>query len=317
MDNFTPKVVITVDTEPDNMWALNSSQRPQFKNISELSKLQKLFDKFRVKPTYLVTFSVINSNAVSVLKDIAESLNCEVGTHLHAMETPPFKMPLKGDGSYLQHYSPDIQEEKMAALDSLISDTFGSKPVSYRGGRWSFDETAIFILSKYGYLVDTSVTPGISWENYAGPNFKKSTCKDYFICVEGNGDILEVPASTVIKSKAKRLAELLYFNTPNWTRVEGALRRLAGFDILWLDPSFNSFEEMKWASAVLLSGGVRHLNISFHSSAIIPGGTPYTMSEKSTGVFFNNLESLLDYLLNDKKLEVLTLKEFYKSYKSN
>lgn len=50
------KVVITIDTESDNLWDVNLRKNPQFKNISELSMLQKLFDKFAAKPTYLLTF---------------------------------------------------------------------------------------------------------------------------------------------------------------------------------------------------------------------------------------------------------------------
>lgn len=311
------KVVITIDTEPDNLWDLNLRKNPQFKNISELPKLQKLFDKFHAKATYLVTFSVVKSDAIAVLKDIAKFENCEIGTHLHALETPPFKPQINGDGSYLHQYSFDVQSQKMANLDGLITETFGCKPLSYRGGRWSFDKNTISILAKYGYLVDTSVTPGISWENDGGQNFKKSHRKDYFLQTENNVDILEVPVSIEIKTRIPRLSKFIYLNTPNWTHVEGILRRLAGFNIILLDPSFNRYEEMKWACDLLLEKGVRHLNIMTHSSVIIPGGSPYTMSEESTNKFFERLERLLDYLLKVRKLEPLTLKEFYNYRKNN
>src|SRR3989338_3450695 len=139
------KIVITIDTEADNLWDLDRRKNLQFKNIAELSKLQRLFDKFHAKPTYLTTFSVVTSGAVSVLRDMAKSRVCEIGSHLHAFDTPPFKPPLTGDGSYLHQYSTDVQDEKMFNLDDVITEGFGSKPVSYRGGRYSFDENAITI----------------------------------------------------------------------------------------------------------------------------------------------------------------------------
>ena len=186
------KLLITIDTEPDNQWDANLRRNPAFKNISELYRLQKLFDKFQARPTYLVTFSLVKSDSVSILKDIAKSVDCEIGTHLHAWETPPFDVPIKGDGSYLHQYNFDIQEQKMVNIDALITKAFGSKPVSYRAGRYSFDRNTVVLLAKYGYLVDTSVTPSISWENDGGTNFKKFSCEDYFFRREKNARIVEL-----------------------------------------------------------------------------------------------------------------------------
>jgi hypothetical protein len=304
------KVLITIDTESDNLWDPDLRKNPKFKNISELPTLQRIFDKFGARPTYLVTFSVAKSDPVSILKDIAKSQNCEIGTHLHAPETPPFERHTKGDGSYLHQYSFDSQRRKVSSIDKTIAETFGKKPVSYRAGRYSFDKNAASLLVEHGYLVDTSVTPGISWENDGGINFKKHNGLDHFL---GTGEyaLLEVPVSIKIKTRFPAIAKYIYLNTPNWTHAEGILRRLTFFDIIWLDPSFNTYEEMEWLCNVLLNRNACFLNIMFHSSVIIPGGTPYTPKEKDVKEFFERLERLLDYLLRVKKLDSLTLKEFY------
>lgn len=232
---------------------------------------------------------------------------CEIGAHLHALETPPFEPHIKGDGSYLHQYPYHIQREKMKNLDALLTETFGYKPVSYRGGRWSFDNNAVSLLAEHGYLVDTSVTPGISWKKDGGPDFKKYSNESYFV----QTDILEVPASITIKTRIPKIAKYFYLNTPNWTHVEGILKRIVNFKIITLDPSFNSYEDMKWACDTLIAEGVEHLNIAFHSSVIITGGSPYTMTEESTKRFFERLEKLLDYLLKVRNLEPLTLQELY------
>lgn len=83
------KLVVTIDTEPDNQWNADLRKNPTFNNIYEIYRLQKIFDKFKTKPTYLVSYSVIKCGAVSGLKDIARSVPCEIGTHLHSWETPP------------------------------------------------------------------------------------------------------------------------------------------------------------------------------------------------------------------------------------
>lgn len=301
------KVLITVDTEADNMWNPALRQSPRFENIASLDKLQRVFDKFKAKPTYLVAYSVAKSEFVPVLKDIAKSSPCEIGAHLHALETPPFISQRQGDGSFLHQYAVEVQAQKLANIDRLLSDVFARKPVSYRGGRWSVNRDIIAILETKGYLVDSSVTPGISWQHIGGLNFKKSSRRDAFL----NEWLLEVPATMMITSRFARLAMPLYLNLPDCTHIEGLLRRLSGFDIIWLDPSFNELEKMKQVCDRLIGDDVGFLNIIFHSSVIIAGGTPYTMTQASVELFFRRLNELLEYLMNGKKLESLTLEEYY------
>jgi len=307
------KVLITIDTECDNMWSAQACRNPAFANIENLPRLQALFDRFKAKPTYLVTYSVANSGQISVLKDIAKSSSCEIGTHLHAMETPPFVSQRQGDGSFLHQYDVEAQAEKLANIDRLLTDVFAKKPVSYRGGRWSINHDLLVLLSKKGYFVDSSVTPGISWQRIGGLNFKKNTNKDHF----SSEGVLEVPASMVITSRLRPLAVPLYMNLPDFTHIEGILRRLSGFDIIWLDPSFNDFEKMKLACQSLIEEGADFLNIIFHSSVIIAGGTPFTMTQEKVDLFFQRLEQILDFLINQKGLSSITVRQYYDYRKAN
>lgn len=306
------KVIITIDTEPDNQWDSALRKNPQFNNISKLNKLQKLFDKFHANPTYLATFSVVKNDTVSVLKDIAKSAHCEVGTHLHSWDTPPFSPPIKGNGTCLHQFDFLTQRQKMINIDGLITDVFGIKPRSYRGGRYSFDNNTVSLLAECGYFVDTSVSPYISWEADGGINFKKFSPKDYFLTVNKEINILEVPVSISIKTKLPRLSKFAYLNIPDWAHAQGILRRLVDFNIVWLDPSFNCYDDMRWLCDRLLAEKSGYINIMFHSSVIIPGGSPYTENEQKTSLFFQRLERLLDYLLNERKLESSTLEEFYR-----
>lgn len=310
------KAIVTIDTEPDNQWDLQLRKNLAFRNIAAIDKLQRIFDQLGLKPTYFVSYSVATCPAVSLLKDIKKSARCEIGAHLHAWETPPFQPALKGDGSYLHQYSLKIQEEKFKNLDSLLCDTFKDKPLSYRGGRYSFDAHAVTLLSKYGYCVDSSVTPGVSWEKDGGINFKDARRDDYLLQPEDKW-LLEVPVTVRIRTKFKKAADFFYFNSPPWMHAQGFLRRLAGFRIIWLDPSFNEYEDMRFVCDTLLAQGSRYLNIMFHSSVIISGGSPYTPDEKSTSLFFERLRRLLDYLLKERKLQGLTIKEYSDYRKEN
>lgn len=307
------RVLITIDTESDNMWGADSLKNPRFKNIENLSRLQRLFDSFHVRATYLVAYSVAKSDPVSVLKDIVKSSACEIGTHLHAMETPPFTSQAEGDGSFLHQYPVKVQEQKLANIHGKLCDVFGKKPVSYRGGRWSVDRDILSLLKAKGYLVDSSITPGISWKLNGGLNFKKCPRHDEFT----HDGLLEVPASMMITTRFREIALPLYRNLPDHAHIEGLLRRLAGFDIIWLDPSFNQLDRMKWVCDEYIREGAGFVNVIFHSSVIIAGGSPYTMTQEKVDIFFHRLSGLLEYLLKAKGLESVTLKEYYGFRKAN
>jgi hypothetical protein len=305
-------VVITVDTESDNLWDPALVRHPEFRNIVALPRLQGVFDTFGATPTYLVTFGVARNAAVGALKDIHAAGRCEIGAHLHPLETPPWVGPAAGDGSYLHHYARPIQQQKLARLDETLGHVFGQKASSYRGGRYSFDGHTPALLGDQGYRVDTSVTPGISWEADGGPNFKHHPHRHYFLGA-GEYPLLEVPVSIKVRTRLPALSKALYLTMPPWTHTEGILRRLTRLNIVWLDPSFNTDEDMRWLCDALLAEGVAGINVMFHSSVIVQGGTPYTMTAEETERFFGRLERLLDYLLRVQGLKTQTLSQFYET----
>ena len=51
------KLVVTIDTEEDNWGSLRLTHY-SFDNIARIPALQEMFDRFNVKPTYLMTYPV-------------------------------------------------------------------------------------------------------------------------------------------------------------------------------------------------------------------------------------------------------------------
>lgn len=95
----------------------------------------------------------------------------EVGMHLHAWNSPPTE-PLTADDwrhkPYLIEYSDAMMREKVDYMTRLLEDTFQTKMVSHRAGRWAFDERYARLLVEYGYQVDCSVTPRVNWKTAKG-----------------------------------------------------------------------------------------------------------------------------------------------------
>ncbi len=61
-----------------------------------------------------------------------------------------------------------MMREKVDYMTRLLEDTFQTKMVSHRAGRWAFDERYARLLVEYGYQVDCSVTPRVNWKTAKG-----------------------------------------------------------------------------------------------------------------------------------------------------
>jgi hypothetical protein len=75
----------------------------------------------------------------------------------------------------------------------------------------------------------------------------------------------------------------------------GALRRL-GINPVWLRPSYTPRARMVAFASRLHASGAPCFNIIFHSSELLPGGSPYTPDAASVERFFADLRALLAHL---------------------
>jgi hypothetical protein len=80
----------------------------------------------------------------------------------------------------------------------------------------------------------------------------------------------------------------------------GYFKRL-GLWPVWLRPSYSSVEDAKALASSLVARGVPTLNMLFHSSELVPGGSPYNHSEGDVDAFFARLESVFEHVM--KRLE--------------
>lgn len=91
--------------------------------------------------------------------------------HLHAWNSPP-EHDLTGDDwrwqPYLIEFSDEVMREKVLFMTRLLEETFQTKMLSHRAGRWAFDSRYARLLIELGYQVDCSVTPRVNWRNAKG-----------------------------------------------------------------------------------------------------------------------------------------------------
>ena len=113
-----------------------------------------------------------------------------------------------------------MMREKVDYMTRLLEDTFQTKMVSHRAGRWAFDERYARLLVEYGYQVDCSVTPRVNWKTAkgapqgdGGTDYRRFPQHAYFldendISREGHSPLLEVPMSIQYKHSAIPLRTL-------------------------------------------------------------------------------------------------------------
>lgn len=330
---MAPDFLVTIDTEADNEWDLTSLRT--FKNIQRLRELQDLCDGYNVKPTYLVAYDVAqdDSSRELLLQLLAEG-NCEIGAHLHAWSTPPDYELVPGifrHNPYLHEYPPHIQEQKLDNLTRALTSAFGSQPLSHRGGRWSFDTFAAGLLAEFGYLVDTTVTPGVSWQvnpgyspGAVGPNYSGAPQEPYWLApsdvtMPADGGLIEVPVSITAKGSMKHLAHNHHGRTTVLSPLSALGRRAlhkAGLcRLVWLRPGFSSAEDMVWACDEFCRQNAPVLNLMFHSSELIAGGSPRIQSDADARQFVDDLDHLMAYVTRTLGARGLTLTDFAREWR--
>lgn len=302
------RLVVTIDTEEDQ-WGGSSHDGFSFKNIERIPSLQCLFDKYDVIPTYLITYPVAkDENSVKILRRIFDDGKCEIGTHPHSWNTPPYNKEKNPLYHMLHNLPPEVQSKKISSLHDVIFKQFGVEPKLFRSGKWGVDMGLLKVIENLGYEVDTSITPYTDWTFNDGPDLSKFSPKPYWVGGDhnnggnhGNG-LLEVPATIgylqrnyQFCSKMDAVMDNLIFNK---LRVKGILSILRLFNKVWLSPEQSDDKSMISLTRRLKKKDYRVINMFFHSQSLIPGLSPFV--NKGVSVWFlKRIEDFLSYTKED------------------
>ncbi len=298
-----PVYLITIDTEGDNLWAAPAKIATE--NAGSLPRFQALCEQYGFRPTYLTTHEMACCpEFVAFARDVLRRKAGEIGAHLHAWNSPPLEPITENDGRYgpyATEYPAELLREKVASLTRLLEETFEVKMSSHRAGRWGFDGVYARALVEHGYVVDCSVTPGVSWKSSlgdpagaGGPDYTDSPGEPYFVDLEdirrpGSSQLLEVPVT--IMSTAPRIVDRIRNKMPRRALPRRALNRLFP-PLTWLRP----VRGMKSAAPILRLlerarvEGRACVEFMLHSSELMPGGSPAFPDADS----IENLYGILD-----------------------
>lgn len=317
--------IITIDTEGDNIWkrvTIPSGMRDiKVENAKYIARFQILCEKYQYNPTYLVNYEMAGAEPfVSQAKEWLCDGTCEIGMHMHAWNAPPiYHLPFnpKGHNPYAGEYSHRVLGQKMLKMTETIENAFGVRPSSHRGGRWYIDPWYIRALSKLGYQVDCSVTPGVDWSNTIGntmygPDYSKFPQNAYVMNSKhlnkskkqsnGTSAVLQVPPTVMNTSLKDRIQKIAV--SPLET---GKILK----EKIWLRPNGANLTDMLYI--VQKTKNRDYIEFMLHSSELMPGGSPNFRTKQSIEKLYFDLGVLFSEISRTRR--GVTLSEYASLYK--
>lgn len=302
------KLVITIDTEEDN-WGQFASTGQTLENINRIPYLQEMFDTYNVRPTYLITYPVaIDNKCIALLGAIEKSDRCEIGMHCHPWNTPPFEEQTNAKNSMLCNLPADLQFKKLSFLHNTIVNNFEIMPVSFRSGRWGYNQSVAESLIKLGYKVDTSITSYVDWQQDYGQDFSDVSPRPFRFSHENifeeasDGRLLEVPATVAYLQRnfalCNALSKFLSRKPVSRLRFIGILDKLHLLNKVWLTPEMSDSKTMIKLAKCMMKKKYKILNMFFHSATLKAGLTDYIKSKDDETRFLKNIKEFLVFARN-------------------
>ena len=317
-----PYFLITIDTEGDNQWGRSSVTTTE--NSRYLPRFQTLCEKYNFKPTWLTNWEMCHCPVYQdFAKDCLRRSTAEIGMHLHAWHNPPH-VPLTEDDykhhPYLIEFPENILRDKVARMTDALEETFNTKMVSHRAGRWGFNEVYARALADLGYLVDCSVTPHVSWSMYkgdpngaGGPDFTDFPETPYFLDLDdikrsGESPLLEVPVTIT----TPYYNPAIEFARASFSRMGKQGRRVVRrFWPQYAQLVPNGINRRLMIGLVERARRQRRDYVEFmlHSSEFMPGCSPTFDTEVKIESLYADLESLFAFA--SKHFEGGTMHDYY------
>ncbi len=229
LDNKTnPKnrpflVVITIDSESG--YVDKSERRVWQKEAPSafmgyycgIRNLTKIFDKHGVKATLFLSPNCFSSKGEEYDKikkelDFAIKKGHEIGLHLHPDSDLAIQRKLskkfKATSAFFYNFEEKLQIIK--AAKELIKQHLGNKTakklISFRWGNWALDSGGAKAISKAGFNIDSSATPGIKghtndtmkydWSKVHMHHPWKLNLSSYQSTSQSNSNVTEIPIAT-------------------------------------------------------------------------------------------------------------------------
>jgi hypothetical protein len=194
---------------------------------------------------------------------------------------------------------------KLTVLTNLFEELFESRPRSFRAGRWGFGASVAHPLHELGYETDLSVSPFTDWTRIGGPDYSRAPRGPYRFDPEdpllprGKGALVEIPTSVGFlwgpQGRSSAVRGALERSPLAHLKMVGLLDSMGLFARRWISPEVSTKREMIRLAKTLVRSGLRVLDLTFHSSSLLPGCTPFVRNDVDRERFVVRIEKFLEF----------------------
>lgn len=296
-----PLLLVVIDTEEEFDWAKpHDPDSRSVRSIAEQHRAQAILARYGVVPTYVVDHPVAATpDSAAVFRDWRAAGACVVGTHLHPWVNPPHAEVLSAVNSYPGNLPAELEREKLQLLTGIINETIGERPTIYKAGRYGLGPNTPAILADLGYKIDLSVVPATDFSADGGPDFRGYPHDPYWF--GPGGTLFEVPLTRGYPGILGDLGECVHgaLSGPlgQKLRLPGVLARLKVVERIQMTPEGVAAADNIRLADYLAGRGRRVFSYAYHSSTLLPGGSPYVADEAQRQAFLDGIDRFLDHFM--------------------
>lgn len=296
-----PCLLVLADAEEAFDWGKPFSRAAT--DVSSMARqldAHRIYDRYGVRPTYLVDYPVaIQDAGRAPLRDLLADRRCDVGAQLHPWVNPPYTEEVTTWNSFNGNLPVELEHAKLTRLCAAIGEAFGTPPRIYRAGRYGVGARTAEMLLDLGFQADSSTMPRWNYAHEGGPDYLDASSRLYWL--DRACQLLEIPNSAAFVGRLAGLdggsgrAAALFHPLSERLGLTGTAARLGLLERIKLTPEGTRPDEAKRLIRAMLATGHRTFVVSYHTSSLQPGNTPYVRSAEDLARFLGWLDEVLDF----------------------
>ena len=301
------RVIVSLDVEEEGLFSGSyAATGCGVRNVALLRRLAPLTHELGFPLTLFCAHTVFtNAEACSHLAWMRDHCDAEIAAHLHHWSTPPLDSAQEAPAHMAPKHGPPIRTDRLPTdllsqrLRTLLDagrDFQGAPLTSFRMGRWDLKSSVRPLLAEQGITFDSSVCPLRVFKD--GPDHFLAPCDPYWL--DDAPNLLESPVTQIALSRG--LARLWHScaKGADWAdsfHFWGALSP---------NPVWHSAAVMRAATRLHMARGGRVLSLFWHSSEMLPGGSPNIPNQQAADALYNKIYDFLAWLARNYAVRGVT-----------
>ncbi len=296
-------VVVTMDVEEEGLFSGRYRRRgTTVRNVAALRRLAPLSRELGFPLTLLCAHPVFTDpEACRTLEYMRDHCGAEIGAHLHHWSTPPYESDeifCPGTPVRTHLLGRDLLESRLDSLLAAGRAFQGAGLTSFRMGRWDLKKELFPLLAERGILADSSVCPLRAFAGGA----------DHFLApaqpwrpLGRHSGLLEVPLTQICPLPGlPGLWQALFRRCPK----KDSFHFLAAVSA---NPFWHTDAVMRLCARLIVRRKSPVLCLFWHSSELMPGGSPQVPDAASADRVFSRIFSFFRWLRENFEVRGRTL----------